>query len=392
MSATIDVDRVRRDTPACESVIHFNNAGAALMPDPVAHAVLAHLDLERQRGGYEAEAAAQPALEDFYDAFATLLGCGRDEIAYAESATRAWDMAVYALPLAPGDRVLTHDSDYASNHLALLQLSRRIGIELDLVPSDAAGQLDVRALERMIGPRTRAIALTHVPTQNGLVNPAEAVGRIARAHGLLYVLDACQSVGQLPVDVRRIGCHVLSGTGRKFLRGPRGTGFLYVERALLQTLEPPFIDMRAATATVDGRYRLRADARRFEGWESFVAGRLGLRAAVRYLLALGVDAAAARINALAVALRHALGALPGVTVHDRGVERSGIVTFTVAGEQPAETAVRLRSRGANVSVTASEAAPLDARLRRLATAVRASVHYYNTEAEIAAFATLVAAR
>ena len=392
MTATIDVDRVRRDTPACESVIHFNNAGAALMPDRVAHAVLAHLDLERRRGGYEAEAAAEPVLEDFYDAFAALLGCGRDEVAYAENATRAWDMAFHGLPLVAGDRVLTHESEYVSNHLALLQLARRTGIKLDLVPSDDAGQIDVESLERMITPRTRAIALTHVPTQSGLVNPAEAVGRIAREHGLLYALDACQSVGQLRVDVRRIGCHVLSGTGRKFLRGPRGTGFLYVERALLQTLEPPFVDLRAATATEDGGYQLRADARRFESWESYVAGRLGLRAAVRYLLELGVDAAAARIGALAASLRQTLRALPNVTVHDRGVVLSGIVTFTVGGERPADTAVRLRVRGANVAVTAAASAPLDARLRSLAAAVRASVHYYNTEAEIATFATLVADR
>ena len=392
MNAVIDIARVRRDTPACESVIHFNNAGAALMPDPVAHAVLAHLDLERQRGGYEAEAEAAPALEDFYDAFAALLGCERDEIAYAESATRAWDMAFYALPLKPGDRVLTHESDYVSNHLALLQLVRRTGIELDVVPSDGAGQVDVEALSRMITPRTRVVALTHVPTQNGLVNPAEAVGRVARECGLLYVLDACQSVGQLPVDVRRLGCHVLSGTGRTFLRGPRGTGFLYVERALLRTLEPPFVDLRAATATTDGRYELRADARRFESWESFVAGRLGLRVAVRYLLELGVDAAAARIGALADSLRHALGAVPGITVHDRGVVRSGIVTFTVGGERPADTAARLRARDANVHVADAGSAPLDLRLRTLTAAVRASVHYYNTEAEIAAFAALVGER
>lgn len=386
---SFDLARARRDTPAAARLIHFNNAGAALMPNAVADAVLEHFDLERRIGGYEAEAAAQPAIEDFYDAFAQLLNCKRDEIAYVENATRAWDMAFYALPLKAGDRVLTHESEYASNYLALLQVAQRLGVGVDVVPSDRHGQIDVDALRRLITVETRVIALTHVPTQNGLVNPAAAVGAVAREHGLIYVLDACQSVGQLPLDVRRIGCHVLSGTGRKFLRGPRGTGFLYIESGLLQMLEPPFIDMRAATALPAATFELRGDARRFETWESYVAGRVGLRAAVRYLLELGVDVVSARVVALAESLRSALRARPGITVHDRGAERSGIVTFTLAGEPAEVTAARLRAGGANVSVTVPLAAPLDSHLRTLKGAVRASVHYYNTDDEVASFAERV---
>jgi len=389
MSNTLDLDRLRRDTPASRDLIHFNNAGASLMPNAVSDAVFGHLDLERRIGGYEAEAAAQAEIEDFYDAFADLLHCERDEVAYAESATRAWDMAVYSLPLRAGDRILTHESEYASNWIALMQLSQRLGVAVDAAPSDASGQVDVDALRRMITPETRVIALTHVPTHNGLVNPAADVGALAREYGLIFVLDACQSAGQLPLDVRSLGCHVLSGTGRKFLRGPRGTGFLYVERGLLAMLEPPFVDMRAATARPPGGYDLRPDARRFEAWESSIAGRVGLRAAVRYLIELGVDAVSARIAVLASSLRDALASLPGVVVHDRGAVRSGIVTFTVAGEPGETTARRLRERRANVSVAGPVGAPLDPRIRALGSAVRASVHCYNTEDEIARFAALV---
>jgi selenocysteine lyase/cysteine desulfurase len=389
---SFDLERVRRDTPASRGLIHFNNAGASLMPNPVCDALLAHLDLERRIGGYEAEAAARDALEDFYDAFAELLGCGRDEIAYVENATRAWDMAFYSLPLRAGDRILTHESEYASNWLALTQLSRRIGVVIDAVPSDARGTVDVDAMRRMITADTRVIALTHVPTHNGLVNPAAAVGALAREYGLIYVLDACQSTGQLPLDVREIGCHVLSGTGRKFLRGPRGTGFLYVERNLLPMLEPPFIDMHAARAELPSSFELRPDARRFEGWESYVAGRVGLRAAVRYLLELGIGPVSERIGALASDLRAALAAVPGVAVHDRGAERSGIVTFSVEGEAPEATARRLREQRANVSVAAPVGAPLDTRMRALGGAVRASVHCYNTNEEIERFLALVSAR
>ena len=388
-TAAVDVARVRRDTPASERLIHFNNAGASLMPNAVADAVLAHLDMERCIGGYEAEAAAQPALNDFYDAFAALLNCDRREIAYVESATRAWDMAFYALPLKAGDRILTHESEYASNYLAMLQLAQRLGVGIDVVPSDGDGQIDLDALQKAISGESRVIALTHVPTHNGLVNPAAAVGRIAREHGLIYLLDACQSVGQLPLDVRGIGCHVLSGTGRKFLRGPRGTGFLYVEHSLLQMLDPPFIDLHAARALPAAGFELRGDARRFESWESYVAGRVGLRAAVRYLLELGVESVSNRAVALAATLRDRLGAEPGVTVHDRGATRSGIVTLTLADEEPTVTAARLRAAGANVSVTVPDAAPLDPHLRQLGAAVRASVHYYNTDDEIDRFVGLL---
>ncbi|MEI8296680.1 MAG: aminotransferase class V-fold PLP-dependent enzyme [Pseudomonadota bacterium] len=387
--STFDLAQVRADTPASARLIHFNNAGAALMPNAVSDAIFSHLDLERRIGGYEAETVAQPAINDFYDAFAELLNCDRGEIAYVENATRAWDMAFYALPLRAGDRILTHDSEYASNYLALLQLAKRLDVGIDVVPSDAHGQIDVEALRRAISSESRVIALTHAPTHNGLINPAAEVGRIAREHGLIYVLDACQSAGQLPLDVKKIGCHVLSGTGRKFLRGPRGTGFLYVEQSLLQMLDPPFIDMHAARALPSASFELRSDARRFETWESYVAGRLGLRAAVRYLLSLGVDTVSTRVVSLAASLRDALRAEQRVTVHDRGAAKSGIVTFTLADEQAPATAARLRAAGANVSVTVPDAAPLDLHLRRLQGAVRASVHYYNTTEEIAHFVKLV---
>jgi len=317
--------------------------------------------------------------------FARLLNASTDEIAYVENATRAWDMAFYGLPLQDGDRLLTHSSEYASNYLGFLQQAERRNLAIDLIPSDEHGQIDVKAIPELITSKTRLIAITHVPTQGGLVNPAVAVGKVAKEYGLMYLLDACQSVGQIALDVQELNCDVLTGTGRKYLRGPRGTGFMYIRKAFIEQLDPPFIDLHSATWTHDNQFEFLPNAKRFENWESFYAGRIGLMYAVQYANRIGIDRIESRVATLAHSLREQLSQLSGVAVHDLGEHKCGIVTLTKQGVPSDSAAQQLSELGMNVSVSVRSSARLDLGQRNLESLVRASVHYFNTEQEISKF-------
>jgi cysteine desulfurase/selenocysteine lyase len=380
-----DLQRARQDTPGSAHILHFNNAGSSLMPQPVLDATIKHLQLEAQIGGYEAFDKANDAIEHTYDAAAALIGCSRDEIAVLENATRAWDMAFYSLPFQAGDRILTSMTEYASNYIAFLQIARKTGVTIEAIPNDEHGQVSVEALRQMLDEHVKLIAVTHVPTSGGLVNPIAAIGKVAREANILYLVDACQSVGQMPIDVNTIGCDMLSTTGRKYLRGPRGTGFLYVRRAVLERLEPPFLDMHAATWVARDRYEMRSDARRFENWEANYAGKIGLGVAIDYAMQWGLDTIWRRVKTLAYQLRTQLSPLPGVIVRDRGIIQCGIVTFTVEGLEPEEIKKKLAAQNINVSVSVVESTRLDMEARGLISMVRASVHYFNSEEEVERF-------
>jgi selenocysteine lyase/cysteine desulfurase len=383
--AALDVDRLRADTPGCSEVTHLNNAGAALPPAVVTDTVVEHLRREERIGGYEAHAEAADRIEAVRTSAAALVGARTDQIALLESATSAWARGLLAItytrPLDGGDRILVSSAEYASNVLPLMQLSMRTGARLEFIPDGADGCLDVAAFTRMLDTDVAIVAVTHCPSQNGLINDVAGVGAAIAGTDTWYLVDACQSVGQVPLDVTDIGADFVSVTGRKFLRGPRGTGFLYASDEALDELEPFPLDMHSATWTPDG-YEVQSSAVRFEYWEKSYATLLGLGSAIDYALAIGIEPLSERIAELAEYARSGLQQIPGVQVHDRGARRSGIVTLTRDGVSAADLVAGARSAGINASLSTPSTSRRDFEQHGIVGLMRVSPHAYNTTEEI----------
>ena len=381
MITPFDVGRARRETPGCEERIHLNNAGAALMTRRVLDAQIEHLELEGRIGGYEAAAARADEIAAVYESLGTLLGTTPGNVALVENATVAWNQAFGSIPLAAGDTVITGEVEYGANYVSMLKAAAEKGIEILVAPSDATGQIDVDDLAGLIDERTRLIAVTHVPTNGGLVNPAAKIGEVARRARVPYLLDCAQSAGQIDLDVAALGCDFLVGTGRKFLRGPRGTGFLYASERVLEETEPPVIDHTRARWVAADRYEVGADARRYENWEFNYAAVLGLGAAADEALAWRVPIVENVVASLASSLREKL-ADAGFETFDLGERKCAIVTTEVPGMDSTAVRDRLGEQGINVSVTTAGSTLLDFERRDLPDLLRLSVHYFNLPAEL----------
>ena len=385
MSSSFDISRARAETRACENVIHLNNAGSSLMPIPVADYLVDFLRLEEEIGGYESVEKEAEALDNFYISAGKLINCNPLEIAYAENATRAWDMAFYGLTFKPGERILTTMSEYGSNVIAYNQQAERYGVDVVFVPDDEHGQIDVGALKDLIDDRVRLISISQIPTGGGLVNPAAEVGKVAKDAGVLYLLDACQGVGHVPIDVEEIGCDMLSATGRKFLRGPRATGFLYVRDSVMDQVVPPLLDQHAADLISPGEYKMLDSAKRYENWEQFFAGKAALGVAMDYAMEWGIEAIRDRIFSLANGLRNKLSQIDGVEITDQGKVKCGIVTFRSSKLDAYTIKSEMKKRKINVNVSDGSGTLVSFQQRNIESVVRSSVHYFNTEEEIDTF-------
>jgi selenocysteine lyase/cysteine desulfurase len=380
----LDLAALRADTPGCEHVVHFNNAGCGLVPKSVLAAMIDHLQLESRIGGYEAAAVRADEIRSFYTEIAELIGAGPENIAFAGSATQAYSTALSSIPFEFGDVILTTRNDFISNQIAFLSLRRRFGIEVVHAPDSPEGGVDVETMATLMRSlRPRLVAVTHVPTNSGLVQPVAEIGRHCRELGLLYIVDACQSVGQMSVDVKEIGCDLLTATCRKFLRGPRASGFLFVSNEVLSAgYEPLFIDMHGAEWASADKYEPVASAARFEEWEFPYAAMLGCAAAARYATQVGLPTIAVRARTLASNSRIGLQQIPGVRLLDRGPELGAIVTFAIERWSPESFKRALDERRINSALSFRNFAQFDFTDKDVDWCIRLSPHYFNTESEV----------
>ena len=384
LQGNFPIEKLRQETPGCEQVIHLNNAGAGLMPTPVLTAMQEYLQLEAEIGGYEAAEAQQEVIQDFYQQMAKFLSCHTRNIAVAASSTDAYAKALSSIPFQAGDVILTTQNDYSSNQLAFLSLEKRLGVRLVFAPDRPEGGVDTEIMEHLMDENSPVlVAVTHIPTNSGLIQPIEEIGKLCRERNILYLVDACQSVGQTPVNCQEIGCDFLTASYRKFLRGPRGLGFLYVsDRVLGGGMEPLFIDLRGSHWKEATTYFPKPDAMRFEFWEQPFALVVGAQVCVKYALDLGLENIQDRTYALAAHLRKGLANIPGIRVLDEGDALCGITTSHLPGRSPEEIGAILKQHRINYSVAYRENAVRDFDRKGVKWALRLSPHYYNTKEEV----------
>jgi selenocysteine lyase/cysteine desulfurase len=384
MFSTEKIEQLRTQTPHIHKGIHLNNAGASLMPISVIQAMKDHIDLESQMGGYEAANFQKEKNESFYQKLAQLIHTSPEHIAWATNATDAFNKALSSIPFIKGDTILTTDEDYASNFIAFFQLRKQHDLKIIRLPNLEEGGIDLEQVKPLIKTHhPKLVAITHIPTSSGLIQDVEAIGAICENYDCWYMVDACQSAGQLPLNVQKIKCDFLSASFRKFMRGPRGGGFLYASnRVLEEGLEPMFMDLHSAFWDTPDSYQASASAKRFESWERSYALVHGSIAAIDLAVELGLDNIAQRIQYLADQLRKELAQIAAVQVLDQGQQKSGIVTFHPKGWQPEAFKQQLDQKGVRSSIVWSEYARLDLGKKAVPWAARLSPHYYNTEDEI----------
>lgn len=386
-----EIQQLRKETRGTATKIHFNNAGSSLPPNVVVDTVTAYLQEEAIDGGYETEYKYREQLENTYSSIAKLINAEKNEVAVVENASTGWLLAFHGVTFNAGDEIITCEMEYVTNIIGLLHLQQTRGVKIIVIPNDVFGNFSMQAFKDAISPKTKLIAMTQIPSTAGAMIPVVEIGRIARAQNILYLVDACQSAGHVPIDVKEMNCDMLSVTGRKYLRAPRGTGFLFVRKEIQDRLKLFFMDGFTAPDVSLHDFKVRDDARRFELYEKNRALVLGLGRAVDYALDIGVDRIWARIQHLASVMRNSLAAIEGVTVHDSGDQLCGIVTFSVAGMETGLVKAELAKQHINVSVGLAKSTLFYMSKNDLVSVVRASVHYYNLEAEIATCCNIIEA-
>lgn len=430
--------------PDALPIIHFNNAGSSPQPLSVLQTVTQHTLLESLLGGYLAAEQCQHQLSCVYSSIAKFIHAEDSlEIALVESATVAWTRIFYSMcdALMMGenksgetDVMLCSEAEYAANVVAMQKICNERDATLIVIPGengvvniDIFSQMlrgewwyyerngnnqDHREKKKLNPERIRLVCITHIPTNSGIINPVIEIGEIIdefnklhranQKNPLYYLVDACQSVGQLDIDVTRMKCHALTATGRKYLRGPRGTGFLYVQKNIADKMIPSHVDHAAApvidvpTGEENINFGFKEGALRFEFWEANIATQLGLGRAIDYAMNKDIKWIEKQCCMMGEELKRQLRLLNNdqrerVYIHNDDLSgkfcQCGIVTFHVQNYNANFIKQKMLDHRFTLSVVPPTSTPFDSAKSGLGNRelMRASLSYFNTKEEITVF-------
>ena len=380
----MNIKQIRKDIPYYKNKIFLNSAGSSIMPKSVVQRIDYYLREEERFGGYKVVELNEGEISDFYSKTAKLINCKPHNIAFANSATDAYSKALSSIDFKKDDSIITTDDDYVSNHIQFISLKRRFGIKIIRIKTLENGGINITDFEELVKKHNpKLVSVTHIPTNSGLIQNIESIGEICHRHQILFLIDACQSIGQLSIDVKKIKCDFLTATGRKFLRGPRGTGFLFVsDRLLNDGYFPLMIDLRGARWTGIDKFEILESAKRFENWEIPYSLLVGLTEAINYANHIGLDYIESYNEKLMAHFRKNLSGIPGIRLFDIGLKICNILTFVKDGVSLKETKEKLDKNNVLFSISKKESAFIDFNKKEIDWAIRLSPHYFNTIEEI----------
>lgn len=377
------INQIRQNTPGCLDKIFINSAGSSLMSKEVVQISKDYMDMEADIGGYDVMANHYEDFNLFYLEASKLINANPRNMAFAISATDAYSKVLYSFKWTEKDVILTTKDDYVSNIISFIHINRRFGSQIKFVDCLDSGDLDYEDLARKLEQYKPTIfALTHIPTSAGTIHDAEKAGEICANFDTYYLLDACQSIGQLDVDVRKIKCDFLTVTGRKFLKAPRGTGFLYVANHILDTdMGPLCIDLAGSTWDSETSFKFGSEAKRFEFWEKNYSNFLGLTQAIREINEIGIEKIAAYNKMLSGYFRNELEQVDGLKIYDHGSLKGNIITWKIPGLKQSEISKLFHERRVIFSFSSNTSALYDLNKKGEEWLVRFSPHFFNTTEE-----------
>jgi cysteine desulfurase / selenocysteine lyase len=310
---------------------YLNNAGAGIMSTKTYEVIINYLKLEREIGAYHAAAKSKTLSDNFYINAAKLINANSpSEIAYMDSASRGWNMIVYGTPLKKGDTILTLSSEFGTNLITLFNYAKLNDFKVCVIKCDINGSFLIEEIENKLKEGAKLIAISHAVAHGSIINPVEEIGKLAKKYGAYYIVDGCQTVGQIKVDVQSIQCDAYMTTGRKWLCGPRGTGFLYVKSS--SQMRTTQLDLASADLIFDDnlnliRIEVRNDAKQFELWEKSFANLLGLSSAIEECLESKIEVISVKIQELSNKLRFAASSNENIKLIGKTISLSGILGF-----------------------------------------------------------------